>query len=162
MIWHVAVELNEIAALGRAYAWPRPEPCLGCGRFKVWGHGFVERYFEELDGPVPLRCYRCPGCGCVVTPRPVGLFRRVRSAAACVRFHLAHRLDTGRWSAPTARDTSRMRHWLTNLRRQALAWFGWTQEPGLLAAFDRLAGMGVVPIGRAIQRGNGGSRRLPQ
>jgi hypothetical protein len=153
MIWHVAVELNEVSALGRNYPWQRPKECLRCRRYGVWGDGFVRRYFDGFDAPVLLKCYRCPGCGCVITARPVGYFRRFRSTVASIRKELSHRLDNGRWlgSPPCA---SRMRHWLANLRRHALAWLGWTKEDGLLDAFDRLLEAGVVPVGRPIQPGN--------
>jgi hypothetical protein len=72
---------------------------------------------------------------------------------ASIRDALSHRLNKGRWlSSPGC--ASRMRHWLANLRRQALAWLGWTGEHELLDAFDRLLEAGVVPVGRRIQSGN--------
>lgn len=164
MIWHVAVELNDVAAQGRNYPWQRPEPCLRCKRFRVWGHGFVGRYFDGHEGQVLLRCFRCPGCGCVITPRPQGYLRRIRSSVSAIRRELGHRLERGRWLPPGAGSPSRprLRHWLTHLRRQALAWLGWTQEAQLLAAFDRLLEAGVVPVGRAIQSGNGIGFSPPQ
>ena len=153
MIWQVAVELNEVFAQQRTYPWQRPKECLRCRRLGVWGHGFVGRYFDGFDDPVLLRCYRCPDCGCVMTARPTGYFRRIRTAVASIRCELAHRLDTGRWLGSPA-CASGMRHWLSHLRRHALAWLGWTEEHGLLDAFDRLLAAGVVPVGRAIQTGN--------
>jgi hypothetical protein len=64
---------------------------------------------------------------------------------ASIRDELGHRLATGRWRSSPA---PRMRHWLRNLRRHALARLGWTGEHGLLAAFDRLLEAGVVAVGR--------------
>jgi len=161
MIWHVAVELNEVAAQGRNYPWQRPEPCMACGRFRVWGHGFVHRYFDGFAQALLLKCYRCPGCGCVVTSRPKGYFPRIRSAVESIRLELHHRLERGQWlgSGPSG---SRMRYWLRNLRRQALAWLGWGGETGPFAAFDRLLEMGIVPVGRAIQSENRLGRYPPQ
>jgi hypothetical protein len=153
MVWHVAVELNDIAAQGRDYPWQRPEPCLRCGRFRVWGHGFVERYFEGFAQAILLKCYRRPGCGCVVTSRPQGYFRRIRSSVESIRLELRHRLEQGRWPS-TQGGASRKWYWLRNLRRQALAWFGWADEDGLVCAFDRLVEAGVVPVGRAIRTEN--------
>lgn len=144
MIWQVAVKLNAICALGRDYPWPRPEGCLRCGGCRVWGHGYVGRYFDGFDQRLLLRCYRCPECRCVMTPRPVGYVRRVQAAVAWVRDELAHRLEHGRWRSGSS---SRLRHWLRNLRRHALAWLGWTQADALLGAFDRLLAAGVVPMG---------------
>jgi len=153
MIWHVDAELNNIAAQGRDYPWERPKCCLGCGGPKVWGHGFAERQFEGFDQTVPLKCYRCPGCGCVITLRPRGYFRRIRSAVASIRSELEHRLEKGRWRESRP-NMSRFRHWLGNLRRQALAGLGWQEEQGLAAAFDRLLKAGVVPVGRTIHTEN--------
>ena len=144
MIWQVAVELNAVCALGRDYSWPRPKGCLRCGSCRVWGHGFVGRYFDGFAQALLLRCYRCPGCRCVMTPRPRGYVRRVHAAVAWIRDELGHRLESGRWRRSPA---PRMRHWLRNLRRQALARLGWTQGHGLLDAFDRLLDEGVVPVG---------------
>jgi hypothetical protein len=144
MIWQVAVELNEVFAQGRNYSWPRPNGCLRCGRFQVWGHGFVGRYFDGFDERLLLRCYRCPGCRCVMTPRPAGYVRRVQATVAWIRDELGHRLEHGRWRHSPA---PRMRHWLRNVRQHALAWLGWTEMDGLLDAFDRLLAAGVVPMG---------------
>jgi len=144
MIWQVPVKLNEVFALGRNYPWQRPKGCLRCGSCRVWGHGFVGRYFDGFDERLLLRCYRCPGCRCVMTPRPMGYLRRVQAAVAWIRDELGHRLEHGRWRRSPA---PRMRHWLRNVRRHALAWLGWTQMHGLLDAFDRLLAAGVVPVG---------------
>lgn len=145
MIWQVAVKLNEICVLGRDYPWPRPQGCLRCGSARVWGHGFVGRYFDGFDQALWLRCYRCPECRCVMTPRPMGYVRRVQATVAWIREELAHRLECGRWRRPPG---SRMRHWLRNLRRHALAWRGWREGQRLLDAFDRLLAAGWVPVGR--------------
>jgi len=152
MIWQVAVELDEVFAQGRGFAWPRPPGCLRCGCYRVWGHGFVGRYFDGFVLPLLLRCYRCPGCGCVMTPRPAGYVRRIRAALASIRDELRARLETGRWRSQPA---SRMRHWLGHLRRQALAWLGWTHEQALLVGFERLLVAGVVAVGRPIQTDRG-------
>lgn len=156
MIWQVAVELNAVFALGRDYSWPRPKGCLRCGSCRVWGHGFVERYFDGFDAQLLLRCYRCPGCRCVMTPRPVGYVRRVQAAVASIRDEIGHRLEHGRWRCSPA---PRMRHWLRNLRRHALARLGWSAPHELLDAFDRLLAAGVVAVGRVPS--NPATRALP-
>ena len=152
MVWHVAVELNDVAAQGRDYPWKRPESCLRCRRFRVWGHGFVGRYFDGFAHAVLMKCFRCPGCGCVFTCRPEGYVRRIRSAVGSMRRELRHRLEQGRWLSRG--ETSRKRHWLRNLRRQALAWLGWSDEDALVGAFDRLLEATVVAVGRTIQSEN--------
>jgi hypothetical protein len=39
MIWSVVVDLKQILLHGKNYDWPRPEACLHCGHWRVWGHG---------------------------------------------------------------------------------------------------------------------------
>jgi len=43
-----------------------------------------------------------------------------------------------------------MRHWLANLLRQTKARLTDAWQGGLLAAFDHLAALGFVPVGRVI------------
>jgi hypothetical protein len=153
MIWQVAVKLHEVFAQGRSYPWARPKGCLRCGRCGVWGHGFVGRYFDGFDRQVLLRCYRCPGCGCVMTPRPAGYFRRIRCSIAAIRQQLDHRVESGRWLGSPA-SPARGRHWLAHLKRHTLSLLTYTWGKGLLAAFDRLLETGFVPVGRTIQTDN--------
>jgi len=128
MIWFVAVDLKRIHEQGRNFSWPRPPHCLRCRNWKVWGHGYVERYFDGFDKALPIKCYWCPACGCVITLRPKSHFARIHSSKETVRHHLTHRLKIGRWpSSPLPR--SRLRHWLFNLRRRAQAF--------LTAAWDQ-------------------------
>jgi hypothetical protein len=73
-------------------------------------------------------------------------------------------MELGRWLPAAAGSPSRprLRHWLSHLRRQALAWLGWTEEDRLLAAFDHLVEAGRIPVGRAIQTENRFGRYPPQ
>jgi hypothetical protein len=43
-----------------------------------------------------------------------------------------------------------MRHWLANLKRQAIAHLTDTWKDGLLASFDRLLAIGCVPVSRSM------------
>jgi len=43
-----------------------------------------------------------------------------------------------------------MRHWLANLSRQTKARLTDAWQQGLLAAFDHLAALGIVPVSRTI------------
>jgi len=67
-----------IIRLGRRYPFPRPPNCLkeGCKSQKLWGHGYVEAYFDGYNFPICLRRYRCDDCGCVHTIRPFGYWPR--------------------------------------------------------------------------------------
>lgn len=147
MLWRVPVHLKQIQHQGRHFPWPRPECCPRCRNWQVWGHGYVERYFDGYVEALLMKCYRCPACGCVITLRPESHFPRIRSPRQGIMDHLQHRLAQGRWPpSPLAR--SRLRHWLANLRQQVTAWLthGWIQ--GLWAGFEELLARGQVPVAR--------------
>ena len=48
MIFFISVKLKEIVEKGRDYPWPKPKVCLRCRDSKLWGHGFVESYFQLM------------------------------------------------------------------------------------------------------------------
>jgi hypothetical protein len=76
-------------------------------------------------------------------------FSRVRTGKEAIRFHLAQRLNEGRWPRSSlSRPT--MRHWLTNLARQCMAHLSDSWKEGLLAGFDYLLAKGQIPVCRFI------------
>ena len=148
MILSVTVNLKEIAEKGRHYQWIRPEICLRCRESHLWGHGFVESWFDGCIRALLLRRYICPGCGCVIKLKPRGFFRRFQARIESIRFHIAMRLKTGKW--PVGCSSARCRHWLRGLKRQTMAYLGVEWMGHLPQAFDRLTEMGKVPVSRAI------------
>ena len=65
---------------------------------RVWGHGYVEAYFDEAGSQsVYLKRYRCPECRVVMRLRPSGYWKRIQAAVATVRQCLMDRLEKGRW-----------------------------------------------------------------
>ena len=147
MIWFVAVDLKKICEQGRCYSWPRPPGCLRCHNWRIWGHGYVERYFDEFVAALPLKCYRCPACGCVITLRPESHFTRIHASKKAIRFHLFHRLETSRWP-PSLLPRSRLRHWLSNLKRRVHAFLTDSWRRGLQAGFEALLSQGQTPVAR--------------
>jgi hypothetical protein len=147
MIWFVSVDLKKIHKEGRCYSWPNPSCCLRCKNWKVWGHGYVERYFDGFVEALPIKCYRCPGCGCVITLRPKSHFVRIHSSKETVRLHIFHRLATGRWPSSSL-PRSRLRHWLFNLKRRVQAFLNAAWDQGVPAGFEALLSQGQTPIAR--------------
>jgi hypothetical protein len=82
-----------------------------------------------------------------MTSRPDTHFTRIRCCKETIRALLALRITTGGWH-PSPLSPSRMRHWMANLARQAIAHLTETWKEGLIAAFDRLLGMRFVPVSR--------------
>ncbi len=48
---------------GKLYPWPRPGWCPRCGSARLWGHGFVLRYFDGCGGAHPMKRWRCLTAG---------------------------------------------------------------------------------------------------
>jgi hypothetical protein len=148
MILPVTANLKEIEEKGCHYQWIRPKICLRCRESHLWGHGFVESWFDGYIQALLLRRYRCPACGCVIKLKPKGYFRRFQARTDSIRFHIAMRLKTGQW--PAGCSCSRCRHWLKGLKRQTMAHLGIGWMERLIGAFDRLTGMDKVPVSRCI------------
>lgn len=146
MILSVSVFLNEIYRQGRNFPWKRPKLCPRCGSVRVWGHGFVTAFFDGFDRYVYLRRYRCPDCNCVIRMKPRGYFNRFRACIDVIRQCICHRLSNGRWTGMMSR--SRQRHWLSALKKKAMAFFGFGCKP--IEAFDRLIALGHIPVSRAL------------
>jgi hypothetical protein len=149
MIDFVAVQLKEIFEQGKDFPWVRPAACLKCHHYKVWGHGFVPRFFDGFVFCLYMKCYRCPLCRCVMTSRPDTHFSRIRCCKETIRALLAFRITTGRWP-PSTLPPPRMRHWMANLARQAIAHLTDTWKEGRFAVFDHLLAMGCVPVSRSM------------
>ena len=145
MILFVDVDLKEVSLLEKKFPWPKPAVCPRCLRDQVWGHGFTGTFFEGFHNALLMRRFRCPACGCVMKCRPRSHFTRFQTAIDTIRTCLAGRIETGRWRGSAARG----RHWLSALKRQALARLGLAWRNRLLDAFDRLCGLGIVPVSRS-------------
>jgi len=148
MIIFVPVVLKDIFEQGREYDWKRPADCPKCNHYKVWSHGFVQRFFDDFVTFLLLKCYRCPNCGCIITLRPDSHFTRIQASKETIRYSLHLRLTTDKW--PPGLSLSRQRHWLNNLRRRIKALLTDTWTSGEIAAFDYFASIGQTPVGSSI------------
>jgi hypothetical protein len=148
MIIFFPVCLNTIHALGRDYSWPRPDVCPCCMSPGLWGHGFVEAYFDGFANPVLLRRYRCRFCKSVHRLRPAGYFSRFQASIAQIRRSISYYLKFDRPPPEVCRV--RFRHWFKGLKRKVSAYFGDSFDKGLLEGFTRLADMGITPVSRSI------------
>lgn len=62
--------LEKIQEAGKDFLWQRPRRCPWCGSSRLWGHGFVLRYFFGYACGLWMKRWRCPDCGAVHTARP--------------------------------------------------------------------------------------------
>lgn len=145
------MSVKEIFRLGRKCSFPKPRLCLreGCGSTRIWGHGFVERYFDDCDGPVELRRWRCPDCGAVYIMRPFGYWPRHRTPIRIVMKCLCHRIQRGFWNVAPGFSRQRQRHWLRALRKNIPAFLGMSFCGGLMYGFHELVPLLEVPVLRS-------------
>lgn len=148
MIYPVSVSLKEIFDKGKKHPWKRPSKCPKCSCSKVWGHGFVSKLFDGFNAPLWLKRWWCPLCNCTILARPESHFPRFQSSKEKIHDALLHRLTNGRW--PPDSSPSRMRHWLSNLKRQARAHLPQSWKSGLAAAYERLMKLNKIPVSSAI------------
>jgi hypothetical protein len=65
------IDLKIIQEKEKDFFWKRPSCCPGCGSKRLWGHGFVLRYFFGSVFGIWMKRWRCPDCRAVHTARPV-------------------------------------------------------------------------------------------
>lgn len=149
LILFVEVCVKRLAELGREYLWDKPAQCPKCQSVRLWGHGYVEAYFDEAGSRcVLLKRYRCPECRVVLRLRPVGYWRRIQATIATVRQCVMERLEKGRW--PPNSNPPRQRHWLRALKRQVRTRLGMSWAERLAEGFSELVRLGVCAVSRAV------------
>jgi hypothetical protein len=147
LLLQVDVCVKEIFGQGKLFPWPRPPDCPRC-HGRIWGHGFVEAYFDGYVRPLLLRRYRCPDCHLILRLRPRGYWPRFQASIAAILTSLTHRLTFHRW--PSIFSRQRQGHWLRSLMDQVRWHFGVGWEGDLRSAFQVLWGRGIVPVSRVI------------
>lgn len=120
MLKHINVNLELLAKEGKAYKWQRPPPC-NCGH-AFWGHGYVERYFDDYNQKFWLKKYRCPNCKAIITLFPSGYLKYFRYSLTLIYQALSFRLSSYQWPLNTTRQ--RGGHWMNKLKRYCLGKFG--------------------------------------
>ena len=142
---------KEIMKLGRRYPFPRPPNCLrdGCKSSRLWGHGYVEAYFEGYNTSIYLRRYRCDDCGCVYTIRPFGYWPRHHVPARIIFQRLCHRIKQGVWDRSKGLTRQRQGHWLRALKKNIRAYLGMSFEGSIAEGFYDLIHTGRIPVQRS-------------
>lgn len=137
--------------MGRDCPFPKPKRCLreGCGSSRIWGHGFVDRYFDCCGGPVELRRWRCPDCGCVYLMRPFGYWPRHHAPIQVILKSLCHRILRGFWDKTLGLTRQRQEHWLRALKKNILTYLGLGFCGGVMFGFHVLVSILSVPVLRS-------------
>ena len=116
-VLYYKVELNLLKQKGKEYPWPRPPRCPCCGHHRLWGHGYVERYFDGHNYPFWVKRYLCPHCKRVHTLRPAQYHRRFHSRWVLIFWSLGIKIVLGTWMKDIPRQSQQ--YWWRGFIKQA-------------------------------------------
>ena len=117
MILYCDLDVKLLEQMAEKYPWPRPPGCPRCRSPRLWGHGYVRRYFDEFSQALCLRRYRCPDCGAVHTLRPHLYDRRFQVIWFTIFLSLLQKIVLGRWLSGVSRQ--RQQYWWRGFQKQA-------------------------------------------
>ena len=117
LILYLEVDVKELRGLGREYPWEKPARCPACHGIRLWGHGFVLRYFEPFENPFWVKRYRCPDCGSVHTFRPRPYLQAFRYPLPVILLGLFIKAVTSTWAKDLCRQIQQS--WWRTLHRAA-------------------------------------------
>lgn len=109
MIIYITINLETLQQLEKKYKWEKPKCCPFC-KHKLWGHGYVSAYFTEVRTVLYLKRYRCNFCKKIITIKPKGYCRYIRSKIEDIYTAIRMRLTSYKW--PHDQKRQRCGHWL--------------------------------------------------
>jgi transposase-like protein len=95
LILYNRLEIEKLQEFGKDFPWKKPEYCPVCKSKRLWGHGYVIRYFSKGQEGVYLKRWRCPECGAVHTVRPEGFLPRIMTPIKGIYNVLVNKLNGG-------------------------------------------------------------------
>jgi hypothetical protein len=116
LILYLDLDFKRLRELGKEYPWPRPKGCPQCGGARLWGHGYVARYFDGLLEALWMKRYRCPDCGAVHTLRPSSHWRGFLAPWRLILVCLLGKLRGRRWLRRFSRQ--RQQYWWKGFAKQ--------------------------------------------
>ena len=85
---------------------------------RLWGHGYVTRYFDDTVEPLWVKRWRCVECGAVHTLRPSTHWRRFWAPLALICVCLRAKTQGKPWQTGPSRQ--RQQYWWRGYRIQSL------------------------------------------
>ncbi len=82
----------------------------------MWGHGYVRRYFDGIEGALWMKRWRCPQCRGVHTARLGTHWRKFWASWPVILLSLLSKERGGRWLGGMTRQ--RQQYWWRGLQRQ--------------------------------------------
>jgi len=112
MIIQINSSIDDIIDQGKNFNWLKPNCCPKCDSTKLWGHGYVSNYLNQKMEPLWLKRYRCLGCYCVITCKPVGYAPYKHQSQAFIFHVLKYRFCKLKWPCSVSRQTGG--NWIRN------------------------------------------------
>ena len=117
MILYCDIDVKLLERMREKYPWPRPPWCPRCKSPRLWGHGYVGRFFDGFDKAVLLKRYRCPDCRAVHTLRPNLYDRRFQAIWFTIFLSLLKKITCGHWLSGFSRQ--RQQYWWQGFKKHA-------------------------------------------
>jgi hypothetical protein len=117
LILHFGIDFKSLERLGKEYPWPRLECCPRCSGRRLWGHGYVLRYFDGWPEGLWMKRYRCVSCGAIHTMRPSSHWRGFWAPWRQILASMRRKLKKGRWLSGLSRQ--RQQYWWKGFAKQA-------------------------------------------
>ena len=134
----------KLQKLGKSYPWKKPPHCPHC-KGRIWGHGYVMRYFDGYSQAFFLKRYFSPDCGRVFCLRPKSHWPRFQAS----RDFVYNFIKTQCKESQIKPINSRNKNWLKYSKQWILSHFGFLNSPEeYLLNFKKLIKEKWVPISR--------------
>lgn len=117
LILHFEVDFKSLQRLSKDYPWPQLQRCPRCGGRRIWGHGYVLRYFDGWGEGLWMKRYRCLSCWAIHTARPTSHWRGFWAPWPQILVSMLHKLKKGRWLSGLSRQ--RQQYWWKGFGKQA-------------------------------------------
>ena len=117
LIVYSSVDFKSLRSSGKEYRWPRPARCPRCGGVRLWGHGYVFRFFDGEADALAIKRWRCPDCGAVHTMRPDTHWRGFWAPWSAIFTTLLIKAAGGKWCTDFSRQ--RQQYWWRGYRIQS-------------------------------------------
>jgi len=147
LILHFEADVKRLVEKGRDFPWPRPEQCPRCEGQRLWGHGYVRRYFEGFSEGIWIKRYRCPDCRAVHTLRPECFYKGFYYSIVTILVSLLNRIVHSRWLKCLSRQAQQ--YWFKGLRFQASRYSN-CKEPDIEVCRE-LFHKALIPVSHSLE-----------
>lgn len=141
------VDVKRLVEEGKNFYWPRPAQCPRCKGRRLWGHGYVQRYFEGWCEGIWIKRYRCPDCRAVHTLRPERFYKGFYYSIWAILLSILNRIIHSRWLKCLSRQVQQ--YWYKGLCFQSCR-HSTLKDPDI-GVFKGLISQNIIPVTHSFQ-----------